>query len=76
MPQFPRQSSRPLSPVSIRASARRARALLDQIDHYADPQDARERQRLTRAINGLAHAARDLSRRHRGQSVAESLEPE
>jgi hypothetical protein len=73
MPQFSRQSTRTLSPAAYLAAVRRGRKLLDQIEQLAVPLDTREKQQLTRAINGLAYFARDLARRQRGLSVAEEL---
>lgn len=55
MPQFPKQSTRPLTAASYRAAVRRVRELCDLID--------------ARAVHGLADAARTLSRRHRGETV-------
>lgn len=73
MPQFTRQSSRPLSPRSYRAAVRRVRQLCDAIADNAEAQSPTERAGLTRAINGLAGAAGSLARRHRGVSVAHDL---
>lgn len=73
-PQFSKQSSRPLSPRAISASVRRGRQLLDLIDRYSTPQDMREKQKLSRAICNLSYFARELSRRHRGVSVAQDLQ--
>jgi|GEM_PF-2513615 len=61
---------RPLRPVSYRAAVRRFRQLCDIIERYADPQDTLEKARLTRAIHGLAYAARGLSERHRRAAAA------
>lgn len=73
MPQFTKQTSRPLSPVSIRASAKNGRKLIALIERYADPQNAHEKASLTRAINGLSLWARSLSARHRRVSVAQEM---
>ena len=73
MTQFTRQSTRPLSPAAYGAAVRRGRQLLDIIERYRSPQDVREKQQLSRAINGLSYFARDLARRQRGQSITEML---
>ena len=74
MPQFPRQSTRPLTARSYRAAAARIRELADSIDAHAEPATPQDKRALTQSIHGLAHAARDLSRRHRGVSVAQDLQ--
>ena len=68
MPQFQKQTSRPLTTAGYRARTRRMRALCDLIDKHAEGGA-----QLTRAINGLAQAASDLARRQRGQSIADML---
>jgi hypothetical protein len=67
-PQFPKQSIRPLRPISYRRAVRRFRQLCYIIERYADPKDSREKAQLTRAIHGLSLAAQGLSRRHRACS--------
>lgn len=75
MPQFSRQSSRPLTPTGYLASVRRILELLDVIHAYAliPPTTPRDRARLTRAIHGLSLAAQSLSRRHRRLPHIEDL---
>ena len=72
-PRF-RPTTRPLRPVSYRRAARRFRQLADLIEMYCDPTTPTERQQLTRAIHGLALAARGLSERHRRAAAAVSPE--
>lgn len=71
-PQYTPQNP-PLSPRSVRGALRRIRALCDLIEAHAGATEPHEKATVTRAIHGLAHTARDLSRRHRGVSVAEEL---
>jgi len=73
MVQFARQSSRPLTARSYRAAVARITDLAASIEAHAEATEPREKAALTRAIHGLAHAARDLSRRHRQVSVAQEL---
>jgi len=68
-PRF-RPTTRPLRPISYRRAARRFRQLADMIERYCEQKDAHERARLTRAIHGLAYAARGLSERHRRAAAA------
>lgn len=72
MPQFTRQSSRPLTAASYAAAVRRQRQLLDTIERYAGASQPRERAQLTRAIHGLSLGAQSLSRRHAGKSDTSS----
>lgn len=65
MPQFPKQTARPLRPESYRAAVRRYRQLCDLIERYANANTTREKAQLTRAIHGLAYSAKSLSARHR-----------
>jgi hypothetical protein len=73
MPQFSRQSSRPLTARSYRAAVARIRELAAAIEARAGATEPHDRAMLTRSIHGLAHAARDLSRRHSGVSVAQEM---
>ena len=66
MIQFPRQSTRPLSPRSIRGAVRRIRQLADLIEAHADAIEPREKATATQAINGLASASRVLMQRRMG----------
>jgi hypothetical protein len=68
-PQF-RPTTRPLRPISYLRAARRFRQLVELIERYCEQKDAHERARLTRAIHGLAYAARGLSERHRRAAAA------
>ena len=72
-PQF-RKSTRPLRPASYRAAVRRFRKLCDLIEQYSDPQDIREKAKLTRAIRGLAFASRSLSSRAQAQAAREATQ--
>lgn len=76
MPQFPRRSQQPLRPDSIRAAVRKLRQRLDRIERYAEATEGHDRAQLSRTIYGLSYAARDLSRRYRGMSVAQLVEEE
>src|SRR5690606_30451043 len=71
-PQFPKQSTRPLSPRALAAAVRRFRKLCDLIEQYSDPQDIREKAQLSRAIHGLALASRSLSSRAQAQAAREA----
>jgi hypothetical protein len=72
MAQF-RKTTRPLPPGSYRAALRRIRELVVTIEAHAEAQEPHEKAVLTRAIHGLAWAARDLSRRHRRITTAQEL---
>jgi len=74
-PRF-RPTTRPLRPISYRRAARRFRQLADMIERYCEQKDVHESARLTRAIHGLAYAARGLSERHRRAAAAVSPETE
>lgn len=64
MPQFEKQSSRPLSPESYRAAARKLRRIADKLDDYCAPTTPAEQGRLTRIIHVLLHTGRHLRDRH------------
>lgn len=72
MAQFTSQNP-PLSPRSVRGALRRIRELCDLIEAHAGATEPREKATVTRAIHGMAWTAHDLSRRHRGLSVAQEL---
>lgn len=65
MPQFSKQSSRPLTPAGYIARTDRIIELAWLVRKYSNAGDVRGKQQLTRAIHGLAHAAKNLSQRHR-----------
>lgn len=75
-PQFAKATTRPLTAASYRSAVRRMRQICDQIEARAEAAEPRERASLTRAIHGLSHTARTLSRRHRGESLATEIERE
>lgn len=64
MPQFAKQSSRPLSPESYRAAARKLRRIADDLEARCTPQTPREQASLTRTIHVLLQMARHLRDRH------------
>lgn len=81
MPQFIRQSARPLTAESYQREAARLRALAENIASAARIAHSvtaapRDRARLTRAIHELAMSAKRLSARHRGMSEAEMVTEE
>ena len=68
MPEFSKQSARPLSAEHYRRAAVRAKELAAIISLLRDPQTDTERAQLTRAIHDLAMHARRLSAHHRAMS--------
>lgn len=66
MPQFTRQATRPLSPRSYEAAARKLETFARQLRERSNPQSPRDKASLTSAIHGLSLFGQALARRHRG----------
>lgn len=64
MPQFSKQSTRPLLPRSYRATAARLREIADMLERYAEATDPRDRGARTQAVRSLSGLSRSLADRH------------
>ncbi len=74
-PQVPKQSTRPLSPQSYLAAARKLRQYADDLERRANPVTPQDKRSLTRVIHSLAYATRCLRYRHDRLVVAPSSDP-